>query len=378
MFFYWASSQPAGVICRMLKHFAIAPFLALIAAAPASTPTTAPADPTAKAYRHVFGLIDQMDEADQGRIGLCGTDGCWVVTTPLDASTAEMLKQQRQTIDLIRNAVAMPPPRWQFEGDANKMVELSNHAPFCSSLLVLQARQELADKNATQAVDDLIAALVVSRHVSTTEPTLLVKMVESLAWRPAGTELAEQLPSLPKDLVATLPARLAKLPKSPTTADVIRGEYAFAQMTAKRQGFTVVAMVAGLRDFYKALLDGSDRTPEEFDKLVDEQLAKSPNNPFAKIMAPQFKLLRRNVAALEVKQAMLETAIDMTLHGEAALASSHDPGAASPAPFTQKKTAHGYQLISAMPDREQKPLTLQIGSADAGAAAAGLPLRGTE
>jgi hypothetical protein len=362
----------------MLKHFAIAPLLALIAAAPATTPTTAPADPTAQAYRKVFALIDQINESDRGKIGLCGTDGCWVVTTPLDVSTVEMLKQQRETIELIRKAVAMPPPRWQFEGDANKMVALANHAPFCSSLLVLQARQEIAENKHAQAVDDLIAALVVSRQVSSTEPTLMVKMVESLAWRPAGTELGEQLPALPKELVATLPARLAKLPKSPTTADVIRGEYAYAQMTARRQGFTVVAMVAGLRDFYKALLDGSDRTPEEFDKLVDEQLAKSANNPFAKIMAPQFKLLRRNVAALEVKQAMLETAIDVTLHGEAAaLASSRDPGAAK-GPFTLKKTAHGYQLISAMTDREQKRLTLQIGPADDGAAGAGLPLRGNE
>ena len=45
-------------------------------------------------------------------------------------------------------------------------------------------------------------------------------------------------------------------------------------MTAKRQGFTAVALVAGLRDFYKALLDGSELPPAEFDKLVDENAAR--------------------------------------------------------------------------------------------------------
>jgi hypothetical protein len=327
-----------------------------------STTTTALSapDPTAQLYRQIFTRIDQMNEADRGRIGLCGSDGCWVVTTPLDTSTAAMLKQQTDTIALIRKAAAMPPPHWQLDGDSQKMADLANRVPFCSSLLVLQARQEFADNKASDGIDDLIAALTVSRHASANEPTILTKMIESLAWRPAGTELAKQLPSLPKDLLAALPPRLAALPPSPDTAPIIRGEYAFAQQTARRQNFTVVALVAGMRDFYKACLDGADRSPADFDKLVDEQAKVYGNNAFVPLMAPQMKRLRQNVIQLQALHAMMLTAIDILQHGDAALAASKDPG--SNAPFAMVRTSGGFVLTSAVPaNAEKQTLSLRVG-----------------
>src|SRR4051794_28765319 len=105
-----------NLLSCMLKHIAVIPlFLALIAAAaPTGAPTTSPAapDPTAQHYRQIFARIDTMNEAERGQIGLCGSDGCWVVTTPLDASVKTMLAEQTGTLRLIRAAAAMPPPHW--------------------------------------------------------------------------------------------------------------------------------------------------------------------------------------------------------------------------------------------------------------------------
>jgi hypothetical protein len=200
--------------------------------------------------------------------------------------------------------------------------------------------------------------MAVSRHASVGQTTMVTKMAEMAAAYVAIEEMAAILPSLPKEVVAGIPAKLAKLPASPTMSQMVRGEQAFARATAPRQGAVAVIGVAGLTNFYDALAKGGQLPPDEFDKLIDEQMQKYTANPFAGILGPSFKRSRLNVAMLEVKQAMLTTAIDVVMHGDGVVAASKDPfGKGS---LALEKTAKGFRLRSAL-TRDGKPVELLVG-----------------
>jgi hypothetical protein len=324
-------------------------------------PTTATASTqpdAAPLYRQAFGMIGKLNDADGQRLGLCGTDGCWVVKTPLDKGAGDLLGRQAATVALVRKAATMPAARWDLDGDAQKMVAVANNLPRLSALLVLNARNELRAGRASEAVDDLILATAVSRHASVAEPTMVTKMAEMAAARPVVEALAADLPSLPKELVATLPARLAALPPSPTMSQIVRGEQVFARATAPKQGMAVVVMVSGMNNFYDALAKAGTLPPGEFDKVVDEQIATYGVNPFAGILGPSFKRSRESVAWMETKQAMLLTAIDVVQHGDAAAVNSKDP--AGGGPFVLKRNVKGFTLTSAL-TRNGKPAELVVG-----------------
>jgi hypothetical protein len=173
-----------------------------------TTPTKQHGPNAAPLYREAFKLLDSLNEADRGRLGMCGKDGCWVITTPLDQATVDLLARQERTIELARRAAGMADVRWELEGDSQKMVELANHAPRLSALMVLQARSALRDGKTQKALDDLVVAFTISRDAAA-EVTLVTKLAEISAWRPAAELLAQQLPTLPKESVMALKAKLA-------------------------------------------------------------------------------------------------------------------------------------------------------------------------
>src|SRR5438094_1901935 len=97
---------------RSMRHFLLIAFALVLPirsfaqthpATTATTTATAAAD-AAPLYRQAFTQMASLSDEDDQRLGLCGTDGCWVVKTPLDAGTAALLSRQAQTIALIRRA----------------------------------------------------------------------------------------------------------------------------------------------------------------------------------------------------------------------------------------------------------------------------------
>ncbi len=325
--------------------------------APASTlPTSRPTN-AADLYRQAFALLDGLDAADHERLGMCGTEGCWVVTTPLDKATADLIARKRQAVLLARTAAALPEVRWDVGTDANKMIEMSTHVPVLSALLVLRARHELQAEDPRQGLDDLMAALALSRHAAS-DRTIMGKYFEVIAQRPAIDVLAQHLPDLPRELVAALPARLDRLPKSPTMPEVILGEYEFAKKAAVRQGLDMMEMVAGLKDFFAALANGGSLSPSQFAALVDEQTAKYSATSWAGVIAPVFKSARGPIAAGEARRALLKAAVDIVLQGEASVKASKDPFGNGP--FAYRKLPNGFELSSELKYRD-KAVTLRVG-----------------
>jgi len=342
------------VSLSLMKLLCLVAIFGCLAAAPA----TMPSEESAEVYRKGFAQIDKLSEEDSGRIGTCGSDGCWVVTTPLDVKSADLLARQKETIALLRRAATMPAPQWDFKGDSQKLVEVANHQPRLASLMVLCAREGLKDAKPQAAVENFMTGFAVARHAAATQPTILTKMTEEAAARPVIDGLAAELPSLPREIVTTLPAQLDALPKSSSFADVLRGEYEFAKATTARQGFMASALAAGLKDFYATLEKNAHLPPDKFDALIAQQMKDHPQNMGIKTVGPAVKGSRRSSAMLEAKQAMLATAIDIELNGESAAARSKDPfgdGA-----FAYHKTPGGFELQSALIVRD-KPIRLRVG-----------------
>ena len=277
--------------------------------------------------------------------------------TPLDQKTAAMLKSHQDIADLLLTAAVKSQATWpDAGGDIQPALKQLNPVRRAASYLLLQSRFDLSQNHPDKALDDAVAMLAMSRHAA--QRNLLVYRLVAQAVETMGTDrVAAMLPSLPKDLAAKLPDRIAKLPPMPDGKAFMAGEFAFARQAIRVQkgpaGFVDV-----LEPFYKNVGEAMSLPPAEFNDKLDAETAKVMLNPFAKNLAPSLKRFRENDYALEAKRALLNTAIDMTINGEAALAKSKDVEGGGP--FTSKPAPHGYTLVSKV-QRNNKPVTLTVG-----------------
>ncbi len=327
------------------------------AAANAPPPTaTAPSD-AAALYRQAFTLLDRLDEDDARHLGMCSADECWVATTPLDRTTAVLAGRMWEAVNYARSAAVLPAARWEISGDLAKSVELRRKVPQLAGLLVLNARHELEAGQPEAAVSDLVATMALSRHAAS-EPNLMAKQLEAAAWRPAAEVLSRNLNTLPKNLIAGLPARLERLPPAPAFRAVLQGERETAGKLSGKQGLAAAAMAKSLDGFYQSLDAAADRPPQQFAARVDEELAKVPLNTQAKVIAPALKQVREQAAVLEARRAMLDTAIRVVVKGAAAVESSKDPFAEGP--FGYKAHTDGFELSSGLRVKD-RVVTLRVG-----------------
>ena len=140
---------------------------------------------------------------------------------------------------------------------------------------------------------------------------------------------------------------------------LLLGEYAYARQSARKQGLVATTMVVTMKSFIEALAEDGALPPAAFSKRVDEEWARHPINPWIKVLVPSLKRSRETVALFEAKAAMLDIAIDVVLHGEAAAKASVDPF--GDGPFTFKKRPNGFELESALKHGD-KPVNLVAGS----------------
>jgi hypothetical protein len=338
----------------------ISSFVLLLSLAIARADPPPQAANAVESYREAMAMMKSISDEDRQRLGLCGSDGCWVVTTPLDPPTIDLLVRQQQAIALVRQAVDIPHADWgPRQGDTERLLEIVNEVPRLSALMVLQARRELSRSQQEQAIDDLMAAMTLARHAG--RPGILItKLAEHAAMRPAMDLLAQHLPELPPRILHSLPQRLRQLPPSSTAAQIILGEKQFARAALQRQkaGPAMLRLIDVLDPLYDRASEAASRHPSEFARVLDEELAKVSLNPFAKTIVPSLKRAQEGLAAHAVKGTMLEAAVAVMARGEAALADFHDPVCGSP--FTYQKTKSGFELSSELVIREQ-PVKLTVG-----------------
>ena len=241
-----------------------------------------------------------------------------------------------------------------------------------------------------------MAGIAVARHMGQRD-LLICHMVECACEFGAIDRLAKMLPTLPKDLVETLPAKLDALPPTAGLAKTIDGERAFGLKTftqqmnavppapaqnnappdptprgqaeaaakraeeAKQEADGKAVMVTQVNDsapFYEAVKKAATQSPDDFDKAVKSAAAAMPLNMIVQTLAPSLARQRMNSAKLEAMQAMLRTAVAITLRGDSEVATHKDPFGGKP--FAYETLPGGFRLTSELKD-QGKAVTLRVG-----------------
>jgi hypothetical protein len=319
----------------------------LATAAPAAA--AAPAGTATELYRKAF---------EELRSPIRGEDAALddVATSPLDGEAARVLAARQPVLDLLRRAATLPPAAEEDSGlgpDRQPAMNSLSAARRGASLLRLRARLAMREDRPADAVEDVLAAIALARHVGH-QKVLVVRLVEIGTETPALDQLATMLPRLPDDVVTALPRKLAALPRPVTGKETMLAEFAFARRAARKTGVDVEQTDA-LKPFYAAVGDAMEKAPAEFAKVVDSEAKKFEGNPYAGLVAPSLKKVHEPMAALEAKRAMLGTAVNVRLNGAGAVRTSRDPF--GDGPFTHEATEGGFVLGSKLVVRGQ-PVTL--------------------
>ncbi len=297
----------------------------------------------------VFAQIDQSKEPWSDLVDD-------VDKTPLDAKTAEFLKAHEPTIKLLRQAATMPAARWNDpKGDIAPVLMSLNTARYTANMLQLQSRFDQHDHPA-QSVDDLLAAIALARNVGR-ENSMVSRLVEIGIEFGAIDRLAAMMPSLLKDVIASLPAKLAALPTPGTGKELMDAEFEYGKSESVKQN-TPPEIFEAAKPFYQHVGDAMTQPPEQFAQTVDAEALKLMLNPFVKSIVPAIKPIQPILFAMDVKRAMLNTAVAVSVNGADAVKDSKDP--AGEGPFEYATTPKGFVLKSKA-TMQDKPVELYVG-----------------
>ncbi|HZZ43572.1 MAG TPA: hypothetical protein VFE58_11595 [Tepidisphaeraceae bacterium] len=302
-------------------------------------------------YRQAF------DAAKQNGAGKSPVMSENVRTAALDENVKGLLAANQNVIGLVKQAGSEAGCDWgALPADMQGVLDTLNVARTIDHLLTLQSRMDLQDKKPDAAVEDWMASVALARRIGEIKLTV-ASLVQDAVEMGTIDRIAAELPGLPMATRTKLMAEWMKLPAGADGSQIIMGEYAYAQKAIVQQKGPK-DWIDVLEPFYKAIAAASGDAPEQFGKVVDEQMAKFKLNPFAQTIGPSMKLTREPMAALEAKREMLETAMSVVQIGKEEVAKSKDPFGAGP--FEYMDVKGGFELKSAL-NVKGKSVSLHVG-----------------
>jgi hypothetical protein len=228
----------------------------------AAAPTTNPADLYSQAFARLKAEQANLSPLDEA------------AAAPLDEATAKFLAGQQDVVTLLRLAARMGPASWPAEqGDIQPVLDSLNYARSAAKLMLLEARSDLKENKPTQVADDVVAAIAVGRNIATRH-LILCSLVDAGIESMAIDVLAVMLPSLPKDVVANLPAKLAAIPKPLSGKDLMAGEFEFGKAASANQNVPP-AIFEAAEPFYKAVGEAMTQPSSQFDETIQLNLPES-------------------------------------------------------------------------------------------------------
>jgi hypothetical protein len=269
-----------------------------------------------------------------------------------------------------------------------------------SSLACLRARLRFAEGQNAEAVEDLIAALTLARHVGQ-DGALDGLWGGYQSERRAGDVIALQLPKLDAKTVKDLKSRLDTLPPGGSAAaatermeesllDWIMGEVqeandkesllAFLSQLAgfksdapeknRAKGRALLEECGGtaagvlksaeeLRRAAKPLAQTLDLPPDQVEKGFEREAMKLASNPVFKVFAPVLQNIRERQARAAVRRALLAAALAVRLDGRDALKDHADPVLGGP--FEYVPFSGGFELRSKLKEPDGNTVMLTVG-----------------
>jgi RNA polymerase sigma factor (sigma-70 family) len=325
------------------------------------------------------------------------------LTMPLDAHARELVSQAAYALRMLHRGAALPRcdwgARWD-EGGAGTW-PLAHHqgAQTLSALACLRARLRFEEGQSAGAVDDLVAALALARHVSRDGTLAGVQGRWGIEQR-ASEVLARYLPRLGARAVKDLKAQLDVLPpgRSAAAATVrtqeellnwvigevqeaadeenllaflgqVWGDRKDSPEKRREKGRALLKECGGakgvleraeeVRPWLALLAKKWDLPLDQFEKECEREALRRPGNPVQKLFAGVALGQRRRQARADVRRALLSAALAVQLDGEGALKKHPDPVGGGP--FEYVAFDGGFELRSKWKGPDDQLVALTVG-----------------
>jgi hypothetical protein len=346
-------------------------------------------------YWQAFSALPKFTDAEQTKIHE-------YLTSPLDDHAREMVTQAEYALKMLHQGVVLGSCDWGVSPEEGIYVRFPQ-APasrLLAALACLRARIRFEEGKSKQAVDDLVAAMTLSRHVSLTGTNLMLLVgfaIENLAIE----TLAHDLPKLDAGLIEDLMRRLNALPEGMNTAMSTNTEEKFfldwfiRKVNGAQDKETLVKALdfinnepegkpRGSMNKARAFIDECGGTPEgvlrcaedtrlsykrtvrmlsqpldQFEMQFQSEEAKNSANPVYKYFFPAVVNVRRAQARMDTRRALLRAAFAVKHAGRDALKNHPDPVVGGP--FEYVPIPDGFELRSQLKARDNKPVTLTVG-----------------
>jgi hypothetical protein len=382
----------------MLRAVSLA--LTIFALVPGSASADAPVELGANAalkYWQAFAQLPKFTEALEHKF----REEC--LTMPLDAHAREIVAGADYALRWMHRGAALPKCDWGlgYEDGAELLLPHAQAARTLSDLAFLRARIRLESGDSAGAIEDIVDAMALGRHVSM-DGTLITVLLNYAIESRAGETLALYLPKLSAQELKSLKARLAVLPPSGSPAvglvpfeEQAGLDWFIRKIKEQKDKETMLDFVTSLcsraddtpdqrRERASAFIEGCGGTQEgvlkmaeetrpcytltakmlelpldQFEKEFAAEAKKRDANPVFKMLFPAASSLRRSQARAEVRRALLATAIDVQLDGPDALKRHVDPVAGGP--FELVAFEGGFELRSKFDSKDEKRWGLVVG-----------------
>jgi hypothetical protein len=352
-------------------------------------------------YWQAFATLPKLTDTDQTRLV---TES---VTMPLDASARELVAKASYSLRLMHQGARLPHCDWglgwEEEGVA-LLLPQGNGARVLSSLACLRARMRFEAGEAPSAIEDILAAMTLGRHLARDGLNILVLVDYGIDQR-ASEVLARYLPQLDSRMIQDLKKHLDTLPsggspatsmkfeekcaldwlvrrakKAPGKENLLALANEYGEGPEKSRAFLeacggnaegVIRFAEQTRPSYRLMEKALDLPLAQFEQEWARENARQSGNPVFKLVFPAYDQLRWQQARAEVRRSLLAAAIAVRLKGPGALKEHPDPLAAGPFAYTPFEG--GFELRSTfkmddslraklrLDERSLQPLVLPVG-----------------
>ena len=302
-----------------------------------------PGENAAVSYRRAFALLPRLSKPEQRIVGN-------FKTASLNEAAAGIIQKSLPALNMLLRGAEAKGCDWSAEKQQGLQALMAHLSPAreITRLACLRARYHLKQGKPQAAIDDLMAALTLGRHVGTDTP-----MICYLVWIAIESAVidttAAHLTALDRTMLKALMERLERVPAGGSLVTMFKAEREYTAKTTP-PGHPLYKDAVKL---YEELGEIADLPPGEFEKKV-----KTMRNPLLQSHGPSAVRTSYLGAEARSKTAMLKAAIVVLLEGNEAIKSVKDPY--GDGPFAYTKLTTGFRLQGKLMVKS-KPVTLTVG-----------------
>jgi len=269
-----------------------------------------------------------------------------------------------------------------------------------ATLVCLRARMRFEAGQSAEALDDIVAGMTLSRHCSLTGTNIMLLSGYAIEHRMIEA-LALHIPRLDPKIIPDLKKRIVAIPAGLSLADALATEEQyfldwFIRIVKKaKDKESLMALLAFIdnepegkprgsgektrafieecggnaegvfrraeetRESYREVTKMLAMPMDQFEKEFEREAKKRADNPVFKVLFPAIVNVRRAQARMDVRRALLSGALGVRQDGPDALKNNIAPDLGGP--FEYAPFDGGFELISKLKGRDDKPVMLTVG-----------------